>query len=169
VAILGEKIETPRELYAYKLGAALKMEKTILEEMLPQLEKAAKDRELKQNLTEHRRETEGHVRNLRQVFRALGEDPEEQSCPAIEGLEKEGQALLGQVDESLNDAVILSGVVETEAHEIAVYDGLITNAQAMGEEDIVALLQENLESEQQALQKARKATAKLARRALVHA
>ncbi len=77
--------------------------------------------------------------------------------------------MLGQVDESLYDAVILSGVVETEAHEIAVYDGLITKAQAMGEEDIVALLQENLESEQQTLQKARRASEKLAKQTLQHA
>jgi ferritin-like metal-binding protein YciE len=164
--ILGENIESPRELYVHKLGAALKMEKTILEEMLPQLEEAANDSELKQSLSQHRRETQGHVRNLEQVFRALGKDPEEQSYPAIEGLEKEGEAMLGQVNESLNDAVILSGVVETEAHEIAVYDGLITKAQAMGEDDIVALLQENLESEQQTLQKARKASEQLAKQTL---
>jgi ferritin-like metal-binding protein YciE len=161
--ILGDTVESPRELYVHKLGAALKMEKKIFEDMLPQLEEAAQDSGLKQNLAQHRRETQGHIRNLEQVFRALGEDPDEQSCPAIEGLEKEGQSMLGQVDESLNDAVILSGVVETEAHEIAVYDGLITNAQAMGEDDIVALLQENLESEQQTLQKARKATEKVAK------
>jgi ferritin-like metal-binding protein YciE len=167
--ILGETIESPRELYVHKLGAALKMEKTILEDMLPELEEAANDSGLKQSLRQHRRETEGHVKNLMQVFRALGEQPDEQSCPAIEGLQKEGHSMLGQVDESLNDAVILSGVVETEAHEIAVYDGLITTAHAMGEEDIVALLQENLESEQQTLQKARKASEMVAKLALQHA
>ena len=169
MAILGENIESPRELFEHKLGSALKMEKTILEDMLPELEEAASDSELKQNLSQHRRETQGHVRNLEQVFRAIGEDPEEQSCPTIEGLEKVGRAMLGNVDGSLNDAVILSGVVETEAHEIAVYDGLITKAQAMGEDDIVALLQENLESEEQTLQKARKASEQLAKKTLQHA
>jgi ferritin-like metal-binding protein YciE len=167
--ILGDSIESPRELYVHKLGAALKMEKTIFEDMLPELEETAKGRELKQSLAQHRRETQGHIRNLEQVFRALGEEPDEQSCPAIEGIEKEGQAMLGKVDEQLNDAVILSGVVETEAHEIAVYDGLITKAQAMGEEDIVALLQENLEDEQRTLQKARRASEQLAKRTLQHA
>jgi ferritin-like metal-binding protein YciE len=162
MAILGENVETPRQLFVHKLGAALTMEKKILD-MLPELEEAANDRTLKQNLKQHRRETEGHVRNLEQAFRALGESVDEQSCPAIEGLEKEGQSMLGKVDESLNDAVILSGVVETEAHEIAVYDGLITKAEEMGEEDIVALFQENLEQEQATLKKARQATRKLAR------
>ena len=160
--ILGETIESPRQLYVHKLGAALKMEKTIFEEMLPQLEAAANDRELKQNLAQHRRETQGHIRNLEQVFRAFGEEPDEQSCPPIEGLEKEGQSMLGQVDETLNDAVILSGVVETEAHEIAVYDGLITKAQALGEEQVVALLQQNLEDEQATLESARQMAKQLA-------
>ena len=169
MGILGESVETPRELYVHKLGAALKMEKKIFEDMLPQLEEAANDRQLKQSLAQHRRETQGHIRNLEQVFRALGEEPDEQSCPTIEGLEKEGQSMLGQVDESLYDSVILAGVVETEAHEIAVYDGLITKAQAMGEDDIVALLQENLENEQQTLQKARKTSEQLAKRTLQHA
>jgi len=163
MAILGENVETPRQLFVHKLGAALTMEKKILD-MLPQLEEAANDRTLKQNLTQHRRETEGHVRNLEQAFRALGEPVDEQSCPAIEGLEKEGQSMLGKVEDSLNDAVILSGVVETEAHEIAVYDGLITTAEEMGEDDIVALFQENLEQEQATLKKARQATRQLARK-----
>jgi hypothetical protein len=37
MAILGENIESPRELYVHKFGAALKMEmeKAILEDMLP--------------------------------------------------------------------------------------------------------------------------------------
>jgi ferritin-like metal-binding protein YciE len=163
MGILGESIETPRELYVHQLGAALKMENTILE-LLPQLEEAAHDGQLQQNLRKHRQETKAHVRNLEQVFRALGEEPDEQSCPTIEGLQKEGQSMLGMVDESLTDAVILSAVVETEAHEIAVYDGLITTAEAMDDQDIVALLRENLENEQQTLQKARKAKEQLSQR-----
>ncbi len=156
-------IESPRELFVYKLGAALEMEETILG-MLDELEEKANDSQLKENLRHHHRETEQQVRNLERVFEALGAEPATQSCPTIEGLEKEGESMLKKVDDSLNDAVILSGVTETEAHEIAVYDGLITNAEAMGEQDVVALLQENLEQEQATLQKARKAIQERARR-----
>ena len=155
-------IETPRELFVHKLGAALKMENTILD-MLEELQEEANDTQLRRDLAAHHRETQQQVRNLERAFEALGEDPEEQSCPTIDGLQKEGEQTLKQVDDELNDAVILSGVVETEAHEIAVYDGLITKAEAMGEDDIVALFQENLEQEQQVLQKARKASEQLAR------
>jgi ferritin-like metal-binding protein YciE len=155
-------IETPGEFFVHKLGAALKMENTILD-MLEELQGEANDTQLKRDLAVHHRETQQQVRNLERAFEALGEDPEEQPCPTIEGLQKEGEQTLKQVDDDLHDSVILSGVVETEAYEIAVYDGLITKAEAMGEDDIVALFQENLEQEQTQLQKARKATEKLAR------
>jgi ferritin-like metal-binding protein YciE len=156
------KIETPRELFVHKLGAAYKMEKTTLE-MLEDLQQEAHDTELRRNLAQHHRETQQQIRNIERAFDALGVDHEEQSCPTIEGLQKEGEQTLKDVEDDLNDKVILSGVVETEAHEIAVYDGLITTAEVMGEDDIVALFQENLEQEQHTLQKARKASQKLTR------
>ena len=163
MALLGRTIETPQELYTYKLGAALKMENTILE-MLPQLAEQANDPQLNQALQHHEQETRRHVENLQRVFEALGADIEESPCPAIEGLEKEGQANLKTVDDSLNDQVILSGVCETEHHEIAVYEGLITTAEAMGEQDVVALLHENLEQEQATLTKAQLMAQQVAQR-----
>lgn len=149
-------IETPHELFVHKLGAALTMEETILD-MLDKLQEEASDPTLKRNLQQHRRETEKHVANLQQIFRALGEEPETQSCPTIEGLQKEGKEMIKEADESLVDAVILGGVIETEHHEIAVYDGLIIQAEQMDDEDVVALLHENLEQEEAVLDKAVKA------------
>jgi ferritin-like metal-binding protein YciE len=149
-------IETPRELFVHKLGAALTMEETILD-MLENLQQEASDPQLKRNLKQHHAETQQHVANLQQIFRALGEEPQTQSCPAIDGLEKEGKQMIKEVDDSLVDSVILGGVIETEHHEIAVYDSLIIKAEQMDDEDIVALLQENLEQEEAVLDKAVKA------------
>src|SRR5690348_10535835 len=149
-------IETPRDLFVHKLGAALTMEETIVD-MLENLQQEASDPQLKRNLKQHHAETQQHVANLQQIFRALGEEPETQSCPAIDGLEKEGKQMIKEVDDSLVDSVILGGVIETEHHEIAVYDSLIIKAEQMDDEDIVALLQENLEQEEAVLDKAVKA------------
>lgn len=164
MGLLGETIETPRDLFLHKLGATLKMENTILE-MLPRLEEEANDPQLKQALRQHFDETQRQVANLEQAFQALGADVDESSCPTVEGLEKEAQANLKMVDESLNDHVVLSGVTETEHHEIAVYEGLITKAEALDAQDVVSLLQENLEQEEATLQKARMMTQDVARRA----
>ena len=149
-------IETPHELFVHKLGAALTMEETILQ-MLEHLRQEASDPKLQRDLQQHYRETEQQVENLKRIFDALGAEPEKQSSPAIEGLEKEGKEMIKEVDDSLVDSVILGGVIETEHHEIAVYDGLIIKAEQMGDDDIVALLQENLEQEEAALDKAVKA------------
>jgi ferritin-like metal-binding protein YciE len=156
------KIETPQQLFRYKLGAALKMEETVLE-MLEKLEEKANDSEIKQLLRHHHQETEQQVQNIRRAFDAIGSEAEDQPCPAIEGIEKEGESNLKQVDDTLNDSIILGGAVETEHHEIAVYNGLITKAEAMGEQDVVALLQENLEQEEHTLKEVEQKAQKLAR------
>jgi ferritin-like metal-binding protein YciE len=163
MALLDAKIESPEELFVYKLGAALTMEETILE-LLEKLQQEANDPSLRRQLQQHHKETQGQVDNLHRVFEALGEPIDRRPCPAIEGLEKEGDMLLKEVDDSLNDAVILQGVLETEHHEIAVYDGLIIIAEQMGDDDVIALLNENVEQEAATLEKAIKATEQLAKR-----
>jgi ferritin-like metal-binding protein YciE len=150
------KVETPSELFVHKLGAALTMEETILE-MLEDLQEEASDTTLRRNLQQHHTETQQQIQNLHRIFDALGEEPDKQPCPAIEGLQKEGEQMVKEVDDPLVDSVILGGVIETEHHEIAVYDGLIIKAEQMGDDDIVALLHENLEQEEATLDKAVKA------------
>jgi ferritin-like metal-binding protein YciE len=164
MALLGGTIETPRDLYLHELGAALKTEKTVLD-MLPQLEEHANDPQLKQALREHYEETQWHVANVERAFDALGAEVDETSCPAMEGLEKETQANLKLVDDSLNDNVVAAGMLGTEHHEIALYEGLVASAEAMGEQDVAAILQENLESEQATLDKAKRLGQQLAQRA----
>jgi len=156
-----EKLNSPQELFQYKLGAALKMENTVLG-MLGDLEEAAQKDDLKQQFRHHADETREQIRNIEQAFSVLGEEPDDSPCPAIEGIEKEGKANIKKADDSLVDAVILSGAAETEHHEIAVYEGLITEAEAMGKQDIVQLLSQNLEQEQHTLEEVKHATHELA-------
>jgi ferritin-like metal-binding protein YciE len=163
MALLHAKIESPEELFVHKLGATLTMEETILE-MLEKLQQEANDPSLRRQLQQHHKETQGQVDNLHRVFEALGEPVDRRPCPTIEGLEKEGATMLKEVDDSLSDAVILQGVLETEHHEIAVYDGLIIMAEQMGDDDVIALLNENVEQEAATLEKAIKATEQLAKR-----
>jgi ferritin-like metal-binding protein YciE len=159
------KVETPTELFVHKLGVALTMEETILG-MLENLQEEASDTKLQQDLRQHHTETQQQIQNLHRVFQALGKEPEKQSSPAIEGLEKEGREMITLVDDALVDSVILGEVIETEHQEIAVYDGLIIKAEQMEDDDIVALLHENLEQEEGALDKAVKAAEQSARQLL---
>ncbi len=158
---MAETVKDPQQLFAFKLGVALSLERTVLS-TLRAFEPKATDPELKEGLSTHARETEQQIRNLEQAFSALGIDPTGHQSPAADGLKQEGQQLLDKVDESLVDAVIVGAAAATEHHEIATYEGLITKAEAMGEDDVVALLQENLEQEQNMLQRAQQKAQQLA-------
>jgi len=159
--LLGGKIETSRDLYLHRLGAALTMERTIAE-MLPQLAEEAHDPRLRQALEQHLSETRGHIGNLERAFEALGAEVDDSPCPTIEGLEKEGQATIKKTDDKVVDAVILAGAAETEHHEIAVYEGLITHAEARGASAVVELLKRNLADEQHTLQELQQVTKRIA-------
>jgi ferritin-like metal-binding protein YciE len=159
-----EKLDTPQELFTYKLGSALTMEHTVLD-MLGDLEEKAQRQQLKQQFHHHAQETQQQIRNIEQAFTAMGEEPEDEPCPAIKGIEKEGKANIKKTDDALVDAVILSGAAETEHHEIAVYESLITQADAMGRANVVTLLRENLEQEQHTLEEVRQATRQVAMQA----
>jgi ferritin-like metal-binding protein YciE len=156
------QLTSPVELFTYKLGAALTMEQTVLQ-MLQKLEQEANDPELKEQFAHHRDETREQISNLTQAFAALGTTVQTQPCPAIDGLKQESEQVISQTAATLIDAVLLSGAAETEHHEIAVYDGLITHADELGQEDVVALLTENLEQEEHTLKEVEKATKKQAK------
>jgi ferritin-like metal-binding protein YciE len=156
------QLTSPTELFTHKLGAALTMEQTVLE-MLQKLEQTAKDPELKEQFAHHRDETQQQISNLQQVFSALGSSAQTQPCPTIEGLKEESEEMISQTSDPLIDAALLGGAAETEHHEIAVYEGLITHADEMGHDDVVALLIENLEQEQHTLKEVQKATKKQAK------
>jgi ferritin-like metal-binding protein YciE len=148
-----ERLTTPEEAFNFKLGAALTMERTVLEILDANIEEA-QDQEVVALFREHRAESQGHVQTLEEAFAQLGWEVDDSPCPAIDGLKAEGKATAKMTDASLVDSVLLQGAVEVEHHEIAVYENLILNAHAMGRDDVVELLRRNLESEQSARDKA---------------
>jgi len=151
-----DKINNPRELFGHQLGAALTMEHDVLD-MLGDLEEKARQAELKRQFSHHAKETRQQIDNIEQVFRALGEEPDDSPCQVTKALDKEAKANIKMADDSVVDTVILSGAAETEHHEIAVYESLIAQAEQLGQPDVVTLLQQNLEMEQHTLEEVKKA------------
>ena len=62
-------------------------------------------------------------------------------------MRRRGAATIKKTDPSIVDAVLLSGGLEAEHYEIAVYQVLVTNAEARGAHEVAALLQANLDQE----------------------
>jgi ferritin-like metal-binding protein YciE len=150
------KLDTPEEIFSCKLGSALTMESDVLE-MLDELQLQTQRDELRQLFKAHAEETRQHIRNIAQSFRLLGEEPDDTPCPVIHAIEKDCNAAIENTRESIVDALILAGAAEAEHYEIAVYETLVTNAEARGASEIAALLRQNLEQELSALEKLKSA------------
>jgi ferritin-like metal-binding protein YciE len=159
-------LNDPQKLFVHQLGEALDMERTALT-MLKRNEEATQDRELKQLFAQHREETEGQIRNLDSVFAALGVDSTGHQCHGMKGMKQEAQDVVDKVAPELRDGALAGGATHVEHYEIATYQALLTQAETMDEDDIVALLQENLEQEQAALAKVESAAQRLAQQAPV--
>ena len=148
------KMSDPRDLFLHELGDVLYAEKTLVK-ALPKLQEEASDEELASGFAEHLEETRQHVKNLEQAFEALGEPAKAEKCPGIEGIKKEHDDFVANESPTAEvlDAFLTGAGARTEHYEIAAYEGLVTMASAMGEDDVARLLNENLEQEKVALAK----------------
>jgi len=148
------EMSDPRDLFLHELGDVLYAEKTLVK-ALPKLQEEASDEELASGFADHLEETRQHVKNLEQAFEALGEPAKAEKCPGIEGIKKEHDDFVANESPTSEvlDAFLTGAGARTEHYEIAAYEGLVTMATAMGEDDVASLLTKNLEQEKAALSK----------------
>jgi ferritin-like metal-binding protein YciE len=148
------QMSDPRELFLHELGDVLYAERTLVK-ALPQLQEEASDQELATGFADHLEETRQHVKNVEKAFEALGQPAKAEKCPGIEGIKKEHDEFVANESPSpeVLDAFLTGAGARTEHYEIAAYEGLVTMANAMGEDEVAGLLSENLEQEKAALRK----------------
>ena len=148
------QMSAPRELFLHELGDVLYAEKTLVK-ALPKLQEEASDEELAKGFGDHLEETRQHVKNVEQAFEQLGEPAKAEKCPGIEGITKEHDDFVANESPSQDvlNAFLTGAAARTEHYEIAAYEGLVTMAEAMGEDEVARLLGENLEQEKKALGK----------------
>jgi ferritin-like metal-binding protein YciE len=162
------RIDNAQELYNFKLGSALTMENKTLDILDANIEEA-QDESLKQLFRHHQDETRQQISNIEQAFGKLGWDVDDKPCPSMEALEQENKAEANLAAKKLKDAVVLGGASETEHHEIAMYENLITGARAMGRDDVASLLQQNMEQEQHTLQEVQNASQRVSQQIMATA
>lgn len=151
---MSTQMSDPRELFLHELGDVLYAERTLVK-ALPKLQEEASDEELAQGFADHLEETRKHVTNVERAFAALGEEVKAEKCPGIEGLKKEHDDFVANESPAPDvlDAFLTGAGARTEHYEIAAYEGLVTMATAMGEDEVAELLTKNLEEEKAALRK----------------
>ena len=155
------EITTPRDLFLHELGDILYVERELAEKTLPKLIDEVSDEEFRSGLESHLEETHGHVDNVEKVFELLGEEPQVEKCIGFEGLKKEHDQLVEESSSSLIDIVDVGAAARTENYEIAAYEGLRRMAKAMGEDEAVGLLDENLKQEKETLREVEKIATRL--------
>ena len=148
------QMSDPRELFLHELGDVLYAERTLVK-ALPKLQEEASDEELAKGFGDHLGETRQHVKNVEQAFEVLGEQAKAEKCPGIEGIKQEHDDFVANESPSQEvlDAFLTGAGARTEHYEIAAYEGLVTMADAMGEDEVARLLSKNLEEEKTALRK----------------
>lgn len=142
-----------RRLYVHELKDLYNAENQLLE-ALPKLEGAAEDGELKKALSEHRKQTQGHVKRLEKIFSSLEFEPGGQRCAGMEGLIKEGSDMATEdAPADVKDAGLIAAAQRVEHYEMAGYGVARTYAEKLGDYEAADLLQETLNEEALADQK----------------
>lgn len=120
---------------------------------LPKMAKAATAPDLRQAIEEHLEITEGQVERLMQVYQQLEEKPKSKICKAMQGLIEEGKEVIDAKKGSLPaaiDACLIAAAQRVEHYEMSAYGSARAFAEALGLEEVAALLQETLEEESEA-------------------
>lgn len=119
---------------------------------LPVMIAATENAELISALTSHLDVTAVHVTRLEEIFTLLNEKVQAKKCDAMEGLTKEGEAVIEDTEPGTvaRDTAIVTACRKVEHYEIAAYTSLHTLAGKLGLPDIAELLQQTLAEEQEA-------------------
>jgi ferritin-like metal-binding protein YciE len=139
-----------RELLADQLKDAYSAEKQALRCMQRTLRKA-NDETLREGIQLHIEQTQVQIERVEQAMEKMSIRPGRKVCEAMRGLVEEAQHELEEHDGkgAILDLVIVAGMQRIEHYEISAYGTSIALAQALGEEEVAALLTETLEEEKQ--------------------
>jgi ferritin-like metal-binding protein YciE len=147
-----ERFSTSEETYGQKLGAALKLERTVLELLEVNIRNAA-SADVKELLGSHLEQSRANLQAFESVFGLLGLEVDESPCPVADAFEKEDKTKIRKAQPPVVDTIVLQGVLEIEHYVIGVYENLTIRAGAMNRQDVVEVLQRNLCAKQTALAK----------------
>jgi ferritin-like metal-binding protein YciE len=141
------KMKNLEDLFIHHLKDIYYAEKQILK-ALPKMSKKCDSAELQKAFDEHLEETKGQVERLKKVFEIFGQKAQGETCPAIEGIIKEGEEGMKESDDAdVRDAAMIADAQAVEHYEISRYGTLIAWAKQLGKQDAAKLLDETLDQE----------------------
>jgi ferritin-like metal-binding protein YciE len=147
MGLFSKSIKTMDDLFVHTLQDIYYAENQIAKSLPKMIEKTT-NAQLKQAFQSHLKETEGQIKRLEEVFRMHGHEPKGVDCPAIDGILKEANEIIGEVeDKEVCDAAILAAAQAVEHYEITRYGTLVAWAKRLGRNDCANVLHQNLVEE----------------------
>jgi ferritin-like metal-binding protein YciE len=123
---------------------------TQLVKAMSKISKKISSDELKGLFNQHLTETEQQVGRLEQISKSMKMKLTGKRCLAMEGLIAEAiEALSLDGEDDILDLALIAAVRRVEHYEISAYSSARDLAEAIGEEDVVSLLDETLREEEQ--------------------
>jgi|GEM_PF-2623963 len=115
---------------------------------LQRMADAAQNPQLKKAFTEHRLQTEGHVRRLEAAFSELKETPKAFPCRALDGLLDDSKWMMQRLkgDPAL-DMALIAAAQKVEMFEVASYRSAVRLANQLGNARVAELCQVTLDEE----------------------
>ncbi len=143
-------MKTLADAFYDELRDALSAEKQLVK-ALPKMIKKASSEKLATALQDHLEETEKQVERVEKAFDDTGKKPRAKTCEAMKGLVTEAEEMLKEEAEpAVKDAVIIACAQKVEHYEIATYGTLCTWAEALGYDQALKLLKQNIDEEEAA-------------------
>jgi ferritin-like metal-binding protein YciE len=118
---------------------------------LPRLRKAATSADLAMAFEDHLKVTQEQIVRLEKIFELLNEQPDAKKCEGMEGLLKEGEAVIGHTDagSATRDVGLIISAQKVEHYEIAAYGSLRQLAKNIDKAEVSALLELSLQEEKE--------------------
>jgi len=137
------------ELFQEELADIYDAERQIIQ-ALPKMAEAASSEELAAAFNEHLEVTREQVKRLDKVFQKLGQKPGKKTCEGMQGLLREGEKMIGEMEKSpVLDAGLIAAAQKVEHYEISAYGTVRTMAEMLGQDEAAELLEETLEEEKE--------------------
>jgi ferritin-like metal-binding protein YciE len=135
------------DLFTKELTDLYDAERQIVE-ALPKMMVAASTEELAKAFAEHLQQTKEQVKRLDSIFTTMGEQPRGDRCEGMEGLLREGEKLIREMEKSpVLDAALIAAAQKVEHYEISGYGTARTLATVLGQNEAAELLETTLEEE----------------------
>jgi ferritin-like metal-binding protein YciE len=144
------KVTDLNDLFVHTLKDIYFAERQIVK-ALPKMVKSADSKDLAKLFEGHLEETKHQIARLEEVFKGLGKKAAGEECPAIEGILKEAEELMGSIkDADTRDAAMIAAAQAVEHYEITRYGTLVSWGRLLGHKDAVTLLEATLKEEHSA-------------------